>query len=195
MIRAFQQMKFKPPLKLGHAEDQKMLQKDGLPAAGWVSALYRVGEKLLADFIDIPEKIWKLIENKAYKNVSSEIFWNIEIDGTLYRRMLAGVALLGADMPAVTNLAGIQALYRAVTQMDYTGEAESLIFRTYSFNPDQEEREIMSKSESEIKLEYDLKAARDQIAATAEQMKEFKASLDGLKKASDEKDAELPDLK
>ena len=46
----------RPFLKIGHNEEQEFLQKDGLPAAGWINNLYIKGNKLLADFIDIPKK-------------------------------------------------------------------------------------------------------------------------------------------
>lgn len=113
MVRAFSETadRSRPALKLGHDENQELLQRDGLPAAGWVGKLYRSGSKLLADFIDIPNKIYELIKNKAYRNVSSEIYWDVEFNGVSYRRALAGVALLGADMPAVTNLSDLLAMY------------------------------------------------------------------------------------
>jgi len=113
MVRAFNETSktFRPALKLGHDEKQAILQNDGLPAAGWVGALYRIGKKLLADFIDIPEKVHHLLERGAYKRVSSEVFWNTKINDADYRRVLGAVALLGADMPGVTCLSDIFQMY------------------------------------------------------------------------------------
>ena len=72
MVESFKETSatVRPFLKLGHDDDQKLLQKEGLPAAGWVGSLYRKGGKLLADFVDIPKKIMELIENKAYRKVA-----------------------------------------------------------------------------------------------------------------------------
>lgn len=104
--------KYKPYLKLGHEENQAMLQKEGLPSAGWIENLRIDGDKLVCDIADVPDKVYKLIENNAYRYVSSEIFWNIDFNGKEYNKMLAGVALLGSEMPAVTNLNDFVNLYK-----------------------------------------------------------------------------------
>lgn len=120
MVKAFNENSTgaRPYLKLGHDPKQRVLKKaleyeehDGMPAAGWVKNLYVVGEKLLADFFDIPEKIFKLIEQKTYRKVSSEIFHNISIGEKKYGKMLAAVALLGADNPGVMNLNDIMSVF------------------------------------------------------------------------------------
>lgn len=113
MVKAFKATEggFKPSLKLGHDESQKLPQKDGLPSIGYVHNLRRVGEKLVADFKDIPNKIYELIKNKAYSRVSSEIYWNIKYGEHKFKRMLCAVSLLGQDMPAVNNLREIMGLY------------------------------------------------------------------------------------
>lgn len=103
--------KFLPFMKIGHNDDQNLLKADELPAAGYVENLRRVGEKLIGDFIDIPQKIYTLMKNKAYKKRSAEIAWDIEFDGKTYERMLVGVALLGAVMPAVSSLDDIINFY------------------------------------------------------------------------------------
>jgi hypothetical protein len=103
--------KYKAPLKLGHASDQKLLQSDGYPAAGWVSNLKRSGTKLVATFTNVPKKIKQLIDRKAYGRFSSEILWNFSFGGNVHKRVLRAVALLGADMPAVTSINDILGLY------------------------------------------------------------------------------------
>ena len=114
IVDAFESTKehAKPMLKLGHNDDQKMLADDGLPAAGWIENLRIEGDKLVCDFIDLPEKVYKLIVDGSYRYVSSEIFWNIEINGKEYRRMLSGCALLGTEMPAVMGLNDFANLYK-----------------------------------------------------------------------------------
>jgi hypothetical protein len=132
MVSAFNQLSehVRPPLKLGHTDEQKLLQKDGLPAAGWVGRLYRQGARLLADFVDLPEKIYELIKLKAYRNVSSEIYWDVSIGEKKFKRMLSGVALLGADTPAVMNLSDILALYS--NGVDSIGLSKSYLFNQAS---------------------------------------------------------------
>ena len=107
--------KLKPYVKLGH-KAQDLLAKDGLPSAGWITGLKRVGNKLVASIKNVPEKVYQLIQAKAYGRVSSEIFWNLKDGGKTYRRALKAVALLGAETPAVTSLDDFINLY---TENDY----------------------------------------------------------------------------
>lgn len=193
MVRAYSETnaKWKPALKLGHTNKQKLLQEDGLPAAGWIGKVYRKGEKLLADFIDIPEKIYQLIEKKAYKHVSSEVYWNIEVNGKTYRRMLAAVALLGADMPGVTNLKEILALYGLATFDEiksYANNPEGLILKSYAI---EEENEPMPKTEAEINLERDLAEQKTQAQKLETQVKDYSKQVSDKDKELAAKDAEL----
>lgn len=103
--------RIKPYVKLGHDEKQALLQRQGYPAAGWITGLKRVGKKLMASISNVPEKIYTLIVNKAYGRISSEIYWNLKESGQTHRRVLKAVALLGADTPAVTTLDDFINLY------------------------------------------------------------------------------------
>jgi len=158
MVAAFEANKntVRPFLKLGHDEDQKLLQKDGYPAAGWIDRLYMRGEKLVADFSSIPKTIFDLISNKAYRNVSSEIYCNVNILDNTYKYMLGAVALLGADTPGVMNLSDILGMYTKL----YSKE-----IRTYNLTSTisvENKETTVSKSEQELKLELDLKAKADE---------------------------------
>ncbi len=107
MVQAFEKEKknLKPFLKLGHDDNQKFLQSDGLPSAGWVSELKRVGNKLKASFKNVPAKIKKLIDAGRYGRFSSEIFINYtNPNGEKFPRALAAVALLGADTPELVSM-------------------------------------------------------------------------------------------
>jgi len=98
MVAAFDHVGFKPPVKLGHKESS------GAPAFGWIENLRRQGDKLVADFHDLPEAVFKAIKSRAFDTVSSEVFWNIKRGGKNFRRALKAVALLGAEIPAVSDL-------------------------------------------------------------------------------------------
>ncbi len=114
MVKAFNELKdeIKPPLKLGHGK-QDLLKQQGMPAAGWISKLKIVGQKLLADIIQVPKTIYELVKKGAYKKISSEIYWGYKAnDGHTYPRVLRAVALLGSDIPAVTGLKDVEALYK-----------------------------------------------------------------------------------
>lgn len=88
------QTRIKPPLKLGHRQDDPR----GQPALGWVKDLYVRGQKLVACFTEVPAIVYKAIQKGLYRRISSEL-WQDE-DGFI----LKAVALLGADLPAVDTL-------------------------------------------------------------------------------------------
>jgi hypothetical protein len=98
-----------PPLSVGHEEDQSLLDNTGLPAAGWVTRLYRRGAKLMADFGGIPRSIAKLVNARAYRKVSAEVY-DEPPEGAppgCSGRMLRRVALLGAELPQIKSLADL----------------------------------------------------------------------------------------
>lgn len=104
-------LNYEPPVKLGHDENQKILQADGYPAAGWINSLKASGDKLVATFKAVPKKLAEIIKAGGYKKVSAEFYQNYEIGGKVYPWVLKAVSLLGADVPAVKTIADIQALY------------------------------------------------------------------------------------
>lgn len=96
----------KVPLKLGHNEEQPMT--DGQPALGWVSKVW-VGDndKLMMRAEYVPDRVKKAMEKKLYRKVSIELDLGVEHKGKKYQYVLSGVALLGADLPAVNTLADL----------------------------------------------------------------------------------------
>jgi len=105
--------KLKPRVKLGHGDKQALLQRTGLPAGGWITKLKRAGDKILVDIKEVPKVLYQLIKNGAYKRISSEILAGYTEPSTKkkYNKVLSAIAFLGADLPAVTNLKDIAALY------------------------------------------------------------------------------------
>ena len=97
----------KVPLKLGHNDEQPMT--DGHPALGWVSKVWKDGKKLMAEFVDMPSVVMDAIKNKLYRKVSVELDIDVNHKGKHYDYVLSGVALLGADIPAVSTLADLTA--------------------------------------------------------------------------------------
>lgn len=119
----------KPPLKLGHRDNLNQQKKDGEPAIGWITSIKKVGSKLVASFKKVPEIVYKAINNGGYRTVSSEIFKNYTTNGKSYGKVLGGVALVGADLPAVTTLQDL-ANYYTENDMDlihYAMENEDIM--------------------------------------------------------------------
>lgn len=195
MVSAFEETSanIKPYLKLGHSSDQSLLQNDGFPAAGWIGKLYRNGEKLLADFIDIPSKIFELLSNKAYRKVSSEIYWDISVNGKKYPKLLSAVALLGSDMPAVTSLDDILSLYGlnidASAVRVYNDNIESKKIYNYI---DDNGGQTMEKEYT--KEDLDAKIAELEAKKTSE-IEAAKTETESLKAEYSQKEAEIAELK
>lgn len=95
----------KVPLKFGHNDEQPLT--DGQPALGWVERVWLDGEKLMAEFSDVPQIVMDAVKKKLYRKVSIELDIDVENKGKLYNYVLSGVALLGADIPAVSTLSDL----------------------------------------------------------------------------------------
>lgn len=117
--------KIKPMVKLGHDDKQELLNKSGFPAGGWITKLKRVGDKILVNIKEVPKVLYDLIKNGAYKRISSEILYDYTEPSTKksYKRVLSAIAFLGGNLPAVTNLKDIAALY------DTNEEANLIIYQ------------------------------------------------------------------
>lgn len=91
------------PLKLGHNS------RVGEPAYGWMSDLQRVDNVLVADFSDVPAEIVDAAKKRRYNSVSVELYPMIAHAGDTFENVLGGVALLGAEWPAVKGLKPLSA--------------------------------------------------------------------------------------
>lgn len=176
MARSFAELQgeYKPYMKLGHDAGQALLQKDGYPAAGWVTNVRRVGSKLYADIKQIPKRLAELIDAKAYGRFSPEIWWNMKHNGKTYSRVLKAVALLGADVPANPTLADWITLYaQEFTDAD---------LRAYHINEDTIMDATLQKTFDE------LKAANEKLTAQlAEKEKAYSQVSADLEKVEAEK--------
>ena len=166
MVKNFDETGFQPPLKLGHNEEQPEM-KDGAPALGYVDKIYTTGNKLLADFKELPKKVYEAIKRGNYKRVSSEIYWNYKNNGSVLDRVLKAVALLGSEIPAVTNLEAIEGLY---AKDNGSGEVK----RHYT----EKESELMEK---DISKEY--QELQDKVKALEEANQKAYNELEETRKA------------
>jgi hypothetical protein len=123
------------PLKFGHNEEQAVT--DGQPALGWVSRVWRQGNKLMANFVDMPSVVLDAIKRGLYKFVSVELLTNAKQGDATFPYMLDAVALLGADPPAVSNLADLQRL-TAARAMPAIQFSTRLAFTRQFIEPDEQ---------------------------------------------------------
>jgi len=122
------------PLKIGHDPKQKIA---GQPAVGWIKNIYKKGKKLYADITGIPKTVYTLIEKGAYKKRSIELFDNfIDNSGKMFNNVLAGLALLGAEIPALQSLEDVVKLY---------GYEEDKKMKVATFENEQKAEEIINE--------------------------------------------------
>lgn len=181
----------KPYLKLGHGDAQKLLAEDELPAAGFISKVYRNGKKLLADFTHVPAKIYELIKNGAYNRVSSELFVNFKSGEKVHPYALKAVALLGGATPAVHTLADILNLYSDSigARATYAVASDSIkafemeMISEVNLNSEENPMTIEELNRQNAKLEAENKSLQTENAALEKDLTE---SQDALKLAKDE---------
>jgi hypothetical protein len=154
------------PLKLGHNDEQPMT--DGHPALGWVTDLSVEGDKLIADVSDIPSVVMSAMDKKLYRNVSVELDFNVKYKNQEFPLVLSGIALLGADIPAVNTLKDLT---------HYLG-------RSAEFSAGS--RAVFSAIAGEVRgeNEMDLKELQDKIVALTADNATLKAEIETFKAAA-----------
>jgi hypothetical protein len=195
MVAAFNSLKvgFRPYLKLGHDNKQQFAKSSGLPSVGWVENLYVTGSKLMADFDYVPEKIYKLIKSRAYRKVSCEVYWDLDVDGSRYPRVIGAVALLGAENPGVMNLDDILGMY-AFKHDNQAGVFKAFEsqdnFKTYevSFEPQSEDE--MSQEEIE-KVKSELEEQKKNYSTAQSEIEKSKQELETQRKALEDANEKL----
>jgi len=99
------QGKHRPPIKLGHSTNQILGgQEDGDPSLGGAINFAASGDKVIADFENLPDIIYEAIQKSRFTSVS------VEMDHIKhFGWFITAVSLLGADLPAVKTLDDLQA--------------------------------------------------------------------------------------
>lgn len=97
----------KPPVKIGHNDEQPLV--DGQPALGWVEDLWVEGTQLMAKLVDVPDIVARAIKKKLYRKVSIELDFGVDHPRGKFDMVLSAIALLGADIPAVSTLSDLDA--------------------------------------------------------------------------------------
>ena len=197
-----------PPLvALGHDENQDLLAKAGLPAAGWVSNLKIQGNKLLADLKDVPQKVSQAIQNKAYKFVSAEIYPAFVKGSENVGKVLRRIAILGADIPRIKSLNEIlarydesisdpQTIWTGVNTMDIeklkkdleTAQAEAKKFSEDLKSKETEMQTLLSEKadlEAKISEQSGDDTLKSKVDEFSEQLKSKDAEIAALKAQSD----------
>lgn len=179
----------KPPLKLGHRDNLNAKAKDGEPAIGWVSELKKAGGKLLASFKNVPEIVYKAITGGGYRTVSSEIFKNYTNNGKSYGKVLAGVALVGADLPAVTTLQDLSNYYtdQSIDIIEFTTEEGNIMEIADLQKRHDEELSLARAAQTQADIAVKKLEAENKRLSNMLALQEFTKKLDTFKVFCEEK--------
>ena len=109
-----------PYIFLGHSGAKGTERRSGQPAVGHLENVRLTGKRIVADLMAIPKQVYELIRSGGYKRVSAEIAhnWKDTVNDKMHERLLTGLALLGAEHPAVNTLPTTIADY---SQLYYNG--------------------------------------------------------------------------
>jgi len=145
IVSAFNELKGKVNVKfkLGHDDEQKLIQADGYPNIGIINSLRKAGDRIKAHIIKIPKKVMDLMNiGSAYNEISPEInpSYKDTTTGKTYKSILWNVALLGEQHKAMNSLTDIHNLYFADKKFEpeyssiVLNFAEPLIMEQEKFN-------------------------------------------------------------
>ena len=177
------------PIKLGHSKEQGVAKSlfgedtKGLPALGWVKNIKKMGKKIVADLVDIPEKLYDMLGEKMWNNRSIELWEGfISNTGKNLGSVVTGLALLGAEQPAVTSLKalfegeGEIKVYSSKGEQEMTDEVKDTVVTATSVVeavvPEVKE-EVLTELARNEKLR-DFKKQADEGAVAIKALAEFK---------------------
>lgn len=158
IVKAFKKLgdAHKVPLKLGHNDEQK--KTDGEPALGWVSDIWVEGNKLFAKFTDLPDIMMEAINKNLYRKVSIELDAGVKYKADFFKYVLSGVAILGADLPAVNVLADLKA-YLSKAGLSHKRDAQHQMTRekvlTFTYNEEDTMSDELKAQVAEMQRKLD----------------------------------------
>jgi len=163
MVNSFNELSgiggYQPVLKLGHDDVMKFFgARKGAPNLGFVEKLRIEGEKIVADFTNVPDALYDLIKQRRFNSVSIEMFPKTEFNGNTFSNVLTAVALLGAELPAVKGLKELAAtLFTEEPDTDLQGELVEL----------QEQNDMATYSQEQLDtlVEAAVAKAKDEVRA------------------------------
>lgn len=143
------------PIVVGHP-------KDNAPAFGWVEALKRKGDKLLAKFRQVVPEFAEMVKKGLFKKRSISLYPDLT---------LRHVGFLGATPPAVKGLADVA-----------FSEKQEITIESFSENIEKEENmkqveELQQQLEEQKKLLLEFKESLKQKDTQIEELKQQNAEL------------------
>lgn len=200
IVESFKRLKdvISVPLKLGHSGDADL--REGQPSLGWVSDIWideqaQPAPKLIARFEDLPSLVMSVIKKRLYIQKSIELDFDVQYKGETFPYALTGVALLGADLPAVNTLNDLGAYLASKDHSGYAAFGRTAFSSTKGalFTTEPEEPTMSDKELEALKAELEKakqeaakfqRMAEDAQKADEERLKAEKQAAFGKKVAS-----------
>lgn len=183
MVANFQELKgeHKVPLKRGHTVEV------GDIALGWVEELRVEGDRLIGKFSDIPTVVREAIKKKLFRKVSIEAMKNVVLGGKKLKGwVLDAVALLGAEIPAVSGLKDLDT-YLASRSLEH---GDVVTFSTIKGSIKDEEPKMDEEMKKRLDgIESRLAEGDKKIVALSTKNAELEAENARLKKEAEERAA------
>ena len=180
----------KVPLKFGHNDKQPLT--DGMPALGWVDSVWVDGSKLFAKFTEVPDIVLRALKKKLYRKVSIELDHDVSYRGEKFSYVLSGVALLGADIPAVSTLNDLD---HFMTRRAVFSAGRRLCFETSAgeLNTGESDMDLKELSDKVVALSAQVAA----LTATNAELTKYKADTEArfAREADERKTREAEELK
>ena len=143
------------PLVFGHPEDNH-------PAYGWAKRVFRSGQKLFAQLVQVPDKIREAVRQGHYKYVSMSLYPG--------GKSLRHIGLLGAVPPAIPGLGAVEMS---------SNDDLTLNFAAADLNgSDNDNKGALTMGPDELKR---LGALEEQVAALSQQVQTLTAERDKAK--------------
>lgn len=171
------------PVKIGHNDAV------GAPAYGWMTNVTSNGDVLTADFADVPLPIIDAIGKRRYNSVSVELFPSITYGDKTFENVLGGVALLGAEWPAVKGLKPLSAASSFADAGDHlvlTMTEEPDVADETKFTQATTDALVLA-AETRLKAEHATVLSAEQAKTTAAETR-AKTAEDALAKFRDDQD-------
>ena len=181
IVAAAKEMDFRPAIKMGHTDGEAD------PAYGYVENIRRVANKIIADFVDLPQEVYDLIQAKRYERVSAEILVGFNRVGKTFKKVLGAVALLGSKIPGV---AGLKRLHQFGTS-EYEGKIYTTDRSEYVMNEEEAKAlkaQVEALAAQNATLQQNYAAISADAEATKKRLADTSADLETERKKHIERD-------
>jgi hypothetical protein len=188
-IENFNNKIVEPVLTIDHDPEltDKVSKEFKVSSLGYVDKLKRIGNRLYADFKQVPKLISDLIEAGTIKQRSIEFFKTFRTSaGKVLNNVLTGVTFFGNGIPAVSGMSDLMNFFKEdIAYSDIQSDAQKCDDETESINFKESEMDNVTIPKQEYETLLKIKAESEQAIKFKEdvaiQIEAFKTETESLK--------------